>query len=56
MNRSNRQRRILFYEYTAADAWPLAGIEALGGDLADFNDRVVHGVPTHCARGLKMCR
>ncbi len=46
MNRSNRQRRILFYEYTAADAWPLAGIEALGGDLADFNDRVVHGVPT----------
>ena len=45
MNRSNRQRRVLFYEYAAADAWPLAGIEHLA-NLDDFNDRMVHGEPT----------
>ena len=45
MNRSDRQRRILFYEYAAADAWPLAGIESMR-DLDEFNARVVHGEPT----------
>ena len=45
MNASARERRLLFYEYAAADAWPLAGIEHLK-DLTDFNDRMVHGVPT----------
>ncbi len=45
MNRSNRQRRVLFYEYAAADAWPLAGIEHLS-NLDDFNGRMVHGEPT----------
>ena len=29
VNRSARQRRILFFEYAAADAWPLAGTEPL---------------------------
>lgn len=45
LNTSDRQRRVLFFEYTAADAWPLAGIEHLA-DLNDFNDRIVHGKPT----------
>ena len=45
MNTSNRQRRALFFEYAAADAWPLAGIEHLA-DLADFDSRIVHGEPT----------
>ena len=45
MNKSDRQRRVLFFEYAAADAWPLAGIEHLN-DLEDFNGRMVHGEPT----------
>ena len=45
LNTSNRERRVAFYEYAAADAWPLAGIEHLA-DLDDFNDRIVHGQPT----------
>ena len=45
LNTSNRERRVLFYEYAAADAWPLAGIENLS-DLDDFNSRMVHGQPT----------
>ena len=45
LNTSNRQRRVLFYEYAAADAWPLAGIENIA-NLDDFNDRIVAGEPT----------
>ncbi len=45
LNQSHRRRRVLFYEYAAADAWPLAGIEHLA-NLDDFNDRMVHGEPT----------
>lgn len=45
LNVSSKPRRILFYEYAAADAWPLAGIEDVG-DLEDFNSRVVSGEPT----------
>jgi phytanoyl-CoA hydroxylase len=41
LNRSNRQRRLLLHEYTAADAWPLMGVS----DFDDFNDRVVLGKP-----------
>ena len=44
-NQSNEQRRILFYEYTSADAWPLGGIEFIA-DLKEFNSRVVQGKPT----------
>ena len=44
-NRSSSTRRVLFNEYAAADAWPLAGVELLG-NLDDFNERVVHGQPT----------
>ena len=39
LNRSNRQRRLLLHEYTAADAWPLMGV----ANFDDFNDRMVLG-------------
>ena len=42
MNRSNDQRRILFFEFTAADAWPLLGI----GNIEEFNGRIVQGQAT----------
>jgi phytanoyl-CoA hydroxylase len=42
LNRSNRQRRLLLHEYTAADAWPLMGV----ADFAEFNNRMVLGEPT----------
>src|SRR5262245_55610525 len=39
LHRSNRQRRLLLHEYTAADAWPLMGV----ANFDDFNDRMVLG-------------
>lgn len=42
LNRSNRQRRLLLHEYTAADAWPLMGVT----NFDDFNDRLVLGQPS----------
>ena len=45
LNRSGRQRRLLLYEYTAADAWPMAGVEPLS-DFDEFNKRMVRGFPT----------
>jgi phytanoyl-CoA hydroxylase len=42
LNRSNRQRRLLLHEYTAADAWPLMGV----ANFDDFNDRMVLGTPS----------
>ena len=45
VNRSERPRRLLLFEYAAADAWPLAGTEPLD-DFEEFNRRVVHGAPT----------
>lgn len=45
LNTSGRQRRILLYEYAAADAWPLAGIENVS-NMEEFNNRIVHGEPT----------
>ena len=41
LNTSNRQRRLLLHEYTAADAWPLMGV----ADFDDFNARMVVGQP-----------
>ena len=38
-NRSAKQRRLLLFEYAAADAWPLLGVP----DFADFNARIVLG-------------
>ena len=45
LNRSQRNRRILLYEFAAADAWPLAGVEPIR-DIEEFNSRIVHGKPT----------
>ncbi len=42
LNKSNRQRRLLLHEYTAADAWPLMGV----ANFDDFNDRMVLGEPS----------
>src|SRR6266446_3295954 len=42
LNKSNRQRRLLLHEYTAADAWPLMGV----ADFDDFNNRMVLGEPS----------
>ncbi len=42
LNRSNRQRRLLLHEYTAADAWPLLGVASFD----EFNSRMVLGEPT----------
>lgn len=41
-NRSNNQRRLLLFEYTAADAFPLMGVP----NFDDFNSRIVLGSPT----------
>ncbi len=41
LNTSNRERRLLLHEYTAADAWPLMGI----GNFDEFNSRMVTGEP-----------
>ncbi len=45
LNRSGRQRRILLYEFAAADAWPLGGIEHVA-NVEEFNSRIVCGSPT----------
>ncbi len=45
LNRSGRERRLLLYEYTAADAWPMAGVEPLS-DFDEFNRRMVRGSAT----------
>ncbi len=45
-NRSGRPRRLLLWEYAAADAWPLMG----AGDIDEFDDRVVRGRPTVAPR------
>jgi phytanoyl-CoA hydroxylase len=41
-NRSGRERRILFLEYAASDAFPLF----YAVDWEDYNARIVAGVPT----------
>jgi len=41
-NTSDKPRQLLLYEYAAADAWPLAGVQ----DLAQFDALLVAGLPT----------
>lgn len=41
-NTSSKPRRLLLFEYAAADAWPLMGVP----DFAEFNSRIVLGEPT----------
>ncbi len=48
LNRSQRPRRVLYYELAAADAWPLSGTYTgpLIPDLETYNARIVAGEPT----------
>ena len=45
LNRSGRNRRLLLYEVTAADAWPLAGTFAAYTGLDELNSRIIAGEP-----------
>ena len=56
-NRSPSPRRLLLHIYAAADAWPLVGCGAPGGDrrcpgadYAAYDARIVHGRPTRTPR------
>lgn len=46
LNRSNRSRRILFLEMTAADAFPIAGGTTKFESIEEFNSRILCGEPT----------
>jgi hypothetical protein len=41
-NTSTKPRRLLLFEFAAADAWPLLGVP----DFEEFNSRIVLGSPT----------
>jgi ectoine hydroxylase-related dioxygenase (phytanoyl-CoA dioxygenase family) len=47
-NTSSRPRRLLLYQYAAADAWPLSGVP----DYAAFDSKMVRGEPTREFRQL----
>ncbi len=46
MNRSDRSRRLCFFEMMAADAFPIMGAMTDIGSLADYNRRMLCGTPT----------
>ena len=46
LNRSDRPRRILFYEMMAADAFPIMGSMTRWDGIEDYNDRMLCGAPT----------
>ena len=46
MNRSDRPRRVLFYEMMAADAFPIMGSMTRFADIGDYDDRMLCGAPT----------
>ncbi len=46
LNRSDRSRRMLFYEMMAADAFPIMGSMTGWNGIEDYNDRMLCGVPT----------
>ena len=46
LNRSNFDRRMLFYEMTAADAFPIMGGMTIFEGIADYNSRMLCGKPT----------
>jgi phytanoyl-CoA hydroxylase len=46
LNESAKERRMLFYEYAAADAWPLI----YGVDYEEYNTRMICGRPTNVVR------
>jgi len=46
LNRSAKDRRIIFFEMMAADAFPIAGSRMHYGSLEEFNARLLCGEPT----------
>lgn len=46
VNRSERSRRILFYEMMAADAFPIMGSMTMWNGIEDYNDRMLCGNTT----------
>jgi ectoine hydroxylase-related dioxygenase (phytanoyl-CoA dioxygenase family) len=46
LNTSDRDRRLLFYEMMAADAFPIMGSMTRWSDIQDYNDRMLCGDPT----------
>ena len=46
LNRSDRPRRILFYEMMAADAFPIMGSMTRWDGIEDYNTRMLCGSPT----------
>lgn len=50
LNRSDRDRRLLFYEMMAADAWPLMGILPAFTRLEEIEERIVCGRQTLAPR------
>lgn len=46
LNRSDRDRRLLFYEMMAVDAFPIMGSLTRWSDIKDYNDRMLCGDPT----------
>jgi len=46
LNRSDRDRRLLFYEMMAADAFPVMGSMTRFDSIEDYNSRMLCGTPT----------
>ncbi|PTX54219.1 phytanoyl-CoA dioxygenase PhyH [Litoreibacter ponti] len=46
LNRSDRDRRLLFYEMMAADAFPLMGSMTRWNGIEEYNERMLCGAPT----------
>ncbi len=46
LNTSDRDRRLLFYECMAADAFPVMGAMTSFGSLEEYNERMLCGAPT----------
>lgn len=46
LNRSDRDRRLLFYEMMAADAFPVIGGMTTFDSIGEYNDRMLCGAPT----------
>jgi len=46
LNTSTRDRRIIFFEMMAADAFPIAGSRMRFGSLEEFDSRLLCGAPT----------
>lgn len=50
LNRSNRDRRMLFFEMMAADAFPIMGSDTKFASLAEYDKLMLCGAPTDAPR------